>query len=327
MKRLMPLLLTAMALIFATVGIGYGYIARTTGNGVKEETEKPRVYVRGDGTRVDLREQNLWLYRQYIVSIPTPEIIAVPAQEVEKQDFSPSAETVLDEHGYQTIPDNKTVTDITSRKLRTKYFTLWIPGCWVGNVVAECRYIDQKPDESTESSPTTQDTISLRFYEKQNYEAYVSGVDDEYPYATGLLTELRYTSSVNDNSWLKTSNYETYVGDITLGKLSYNLFLYEIHNSNDLTRPEYETTYMYLTKVNYSGCMISSIKITGGGTIKYTEETQKGYVDTWDVQSEGMSLNSPIPEDGLLASERDSLVEESSAAGLIPQATEEGDMS
>ena len=334
MKRLIPLLLTAMAIIFASVGLGYSYMASNF-SGIKttEEKKERKVYTRGDGTKAELVEQNPWLFRQYIVSIPTPEIIAVPAQEVKKQDFSPNADTVIDENGYQTIPDNSTVTDITTRKLRTKYFTLWIPGCWVGNVVAECRYIDVKSDESTNNDAATKDTISLRFYEKQNYETYVSNEDNEYPYATGLITELRYTSTGNDNEWLKTSNYETYVGDCTLGTLSYNLFLYEIHNSNDLTRPEFEKTYMYLTKVNYSGCIIASFKITGGGTIKYTKETKKGYIDTWDTNSEGMPLNSEIPEDGLLASERDNMVEDSSeeedgsGEGLIPQPTGEGDLS
>ncbi len=325
MKRLIPLLLTAMAVIFATVGIGYSYIARSVNGSSSDAGQKDRkVYTRGDGTPAELAEQNLWLYRQYIVTIPTPEIMAVPAQEVQKQDFSPNADTVIDENGYQTIPDNSTVTEVSSRKLRTKYFTLWIPGCWVGNIVVECRYIDQKPAEGQDAESITQDTISLRFYEKQNYEAYISAEDNEYPYATGLITELRYTSTLNDNEWLKTSNYETYIGTSTLGQLSYELFLYEIHNSNDLTRPEYETTYMYLTKINYSGCIISSMKVTGGGTIEYTEETKKGYVDAWDVNSEGMSANSTVPEDGLLESERAAMNDENSDAGFIPQATEEG---
>ena len=327
MKRLIPLLLTAMAIIFATVSVGYGFLAaRAAGDAQSGKTDH-KVYTRGDGTAAELREQNLWLFRQYIVNVPTPEVIAVPAQEVKKQDFSPNADTVIDENGYQTIPDNSTVKDLQTRKLRTKYFTVWIPGCWVGNVVAECRYIDQKTDESTSGEAATRDTISLRFYEKQNYEAYISGETDDYLYATGLITELRYTSTLNDNSWRKTSNYETYIGDGKLGELSYNLFLYEIHNTNDLTRPEFELPYMYLTKINYSGCIISSLKITGGGTVEYTEDTQAGYIDTWDEQSEGIPDGSVIPEDGLLASERENMEEDDSDAGLIPQATEEGDLS
>lgn len=325
MKRIILLLLAALAIIFAAVGIGYGYLSGSF-NAAKEKEEGNvrKVLVRGDGTQAELSEQNLWLYRQYIVSVPTPEVMVVPAQEVAKQDFSPNADTVTDANGYQTIPDNSTVMELTGRKLRTKYFTVWIPGCWVGNVVVECRYIDQAVDESSEDPDAVRDTISLRFYEKQNYETYVSGADNEYPYATGLITELRYTNASNDNSWLKTSNYETYVGDGRLGEFAYNIFLYEIHNSNDLTRPEYETEYMYLTKVNYPGCIINSLKVTGGGKVKYTDETQEWYVDTWDDQAEGISLGSVIPEDGLLASEREDGPGQYSTAGPVPEATGEG---
>lgn len=325
MKRLIPLLLAALAIMFAVVGIGYGYLSGSFGTPVKQDEENEhRVYVRGDGTHVELSEQNLWLYRQFIVSVPTPKVIAVPAQEVVKQDFSPNADSVMDANGYQTIPDNSTVTELTGRKLRTKYFSVWIPGCWVGNVVVECRYIDQPGDNSVSDSDSVMDTISLRFYEKQNYEAYTQGGTDDYPYATGLITELRYTSTSNDNGWLKTSNYETYVGGSKLGKLAYDIFLYEIHNSNDLTRPEYENTYMYLTKVNYPGCIISSLKVTGGGKITYTENTKAWYVDTWDDKAEGISLKSTVPEDGLLAEERQKAETADSEAGPVPKATEEG---
>ena len=79
MKRLIPLLLTAMAIIFASVGLGYSYMASNF-SGIKttEEKKERKVYTRGDGTKAELVEQNPWLFRQYIVSIPTPEIIAVP---------------------------------------------------------------------------------------------------------------------------------------------------------------------------------------------------------------------------------------------------------
>ncbi|HAE44254.1 MAG TPA: hypothetical protein DCG37_01490 [Lachnospiraceae bacterium] len=321
MKKIIPLLLASLALIFATVGIGYSYISNKAAAALEEDHSEKKVYTRGDGTSAELKEDNQKLFRQYILTIPTPEIVAVPAQEVERQDFSPNADTVVDKNGYQTIPDNSTVTDVRVRKLRTKYFSIWIPGCWVGNVVAECRYIDQKSDESTYDADAVKDTISLRFYEKQNYEAYVAGENEDYPYATGLLTEFRYTSTENDNSWLKTSNYETYIGDGILGELSYNMFLYEIHNSNDLTSPEYEKVYSYLTKVNYPGCMVTSLKVTGGGKINFEDNIKSAYVDTWDDQAEGISLKSTVPEDGLLQSERELLKDDESATDIIPEST------
>ena len=129
------------------------------------------------------------------------------------------------------------------------------------------------------------------------YEMYRNS-HDRTTYSNGLLTELRYSSTENDNSWLKTSNYQNYWADTRLGVRTYNVFIYEPNNRADLIAEEFRDRYLYMLGINYEGCFINTFKVNGDGEVTYADDTiRKGFVDSWDPNAEGIPDGSVIPSD------------------------------
>ncbi len=226
--------------------------------------------------------------------VPAP----IPAEIAPQEDFSPDASAVIDSDGYLNIPDNTTVEYVETTKIKTKYFTVSVPGCWTENIVAECRYINEINSDYTASGETpVLDTLLLTFYEKDNYLACKASGKGRKSAATGELTEIRFSSTKNDNTWLKTSNYENYVGSASSAAGDYDVFIYEPHDPSSLTQDDYAAVYKYLSGVNYEGCLINNFHVSAGGTLKYADEyVVKGFIDGWDPNAEGIPAGSKIPD-------------------------------
>ena len=234
---------------------------------------------------------------KYLIAFPTPTPVpVVPAEIAAEEDFSPYAEAVVDTNGYLNLPNNSVVEDVTSVNIKTEYFTFEIPGCWVGNVTADCRYINNV--EGNFQDPVY-DTLVVTFYEKKNYDAWrKSGskpTDGEAQ--NGLLTELYFSSSENDNSWRKTSNYENYWATAAEGGRTYDIFLYEPHGSQGVSSDALSERYDYMAKtVNFEGCIIHSFTAADLGTVTiFDPYTEKSYIGNWDPDQEGIPEGSTLP--------------------------------
>ncbi len=301
MKRLFAVISACILVLILGVGSGYLIMIRLvpalmTEQEPGESDKPPRVYER-TGEERELSPANLWLHRQYIVTVPkpAPTPTPIPAQVAALEDFSPEASAVIDSSGFLNLPDNSTVEDISVRKLKNKYFTLLIPGAWVDNVVVECKYINDVTESPEEDKELIYDTLLLRFFEKNTYEMYRNS-HDRTTYSNGLLTELRYSSTENDNSWLKTSNYQNYWADTRLGVRTYNVFIYEPNNQADLITEEFRARYLYMLGINYEGCFINTFKVNGDGEVTYADDyIRKGFVDSWNPNAEGIPDGSVIP--------------------------------
>ena len=152
-------------------------------------------------------------------------------------------------------------------------------------------------EKGREDDPPVYDTLLLRFYEREMYERVVNS-GDRTTYTRGLLTELRYSSTQNDNSWLKTSNYQNYWADVRLGKRTYNVFIYEPNSQADLIDEDLKKTYLYMLRINYEGCFINTFRVNGDGEVTYADDNiRKGFVDAWDPNAEGIPDGSVIPSD------------------------------
>lgn len=306
MKRVLLALLACVLALLLGVGSGYlivtGLIPAIVSAREEKESEPhstSRVYERTDQSERELVPANLWMYRQYIMTVPKPNPTPtpIPAQIAALEDFSPEASAVIDSSGYLNLPDNSCIRDISVRKLKTKYFTLLIPGAWTDNVVVECKYINDITEKGREDDPPVYDTLLLRFYDKEMFERVINS-GDKNAYTKGLLTELRYSSSVNDNNWLKTSNYQNYWADIRLGKRTYNVFIYEPNSQADLIDEDLRKKYLYMLDINYEGCFINTFKVNGDGEVTYVDDyIRKGFVDSWDPDAEGIPDGSVIPSD------------------------------
>jgi hypothetical protein len=304
MKRLVAVLCACILVLILGVGSGYLIVnslvpALMSEDEPAESGRKPYIYERSGESERELAPANLWLHRQYIMTVPKPDPTPtpIPAQVAALEDFSPEASAVIDNSGYLNLPDNSTVEDISVRKLKNKYFSLLIPGAWVDNVVVECKYINDVTEKPKEDSEIVYDTLLLRFFEKGTYERYRDS-HDRTTYSNGLLTELRYSSTENDNSSLKTSNYQNYWADVRLGVRSYNVFIYEPNNQADLIADEFRSRYLYMLGINYEGCFINTFKVNGDGEVIYADDyIRKGFVDSWDSNAEGIPDGSVIPED------------------------------
>lgn len=306
MKRVLLALLACVLALLLGVGSGYlivtGLIPAIVSAREEKESEPhstSRVYERTDQSERELVPANLWMYRQYIMTVPKPNPTPtpIPAQIAALEDFSPEASAVIDSSGYLNLPDNSCIRDISVRKLKTKYFTLLIPGAWTDNVVVECKYINDITEKGREDDPPVYDTLLLRFYDKEMFERVMNS-GDKNAYTKGLLTELRYSSSVNDNNWLKTSNYQNYWADIRLGKRTYNVFIYEPNSQADLIDEDLRKKYLYMLDINYEGCFINTFKVNGDGEVTYVDDyIRKGFVDSWDPDAEGIPDGSVIPSD------------------------------
>ena len=304
MKRLFAVLSACILVLVLGVGSGYLIVIRLVPALMTEEepaeSDKPtRVYERTGDKERELAPANLWLHRQYIITVPTPDPTPtpIPAQVAALEDFSPEASAVIDSSGFLNLPDNSTVEDITVRKLKNKYFSLFIPGAWVNNVVVECKYINDVTESPKEGKELVYDTLLLRFFEKRTYEMYKNS-HDRTMYSNGLLTEFRYSSTENDNSWLKTSNYQNYWADVRLGVRTYNVFIYEPNSQADLIAEEFRSRYLYMIGINYEGCFINTFKVNGDGEVTYADDyIRKGFVDSWDPNAEGIPDGSVVPSD------------------------------
>lgn len=306
MKRVLLALLACVLALLLGVGSGYlivtGLIPAIVSAREEKESEPhstSRVYERTDQSERELVPANLWMSRQYIMTVPKPNPTPtpIPAQIAALEDFSPEASAVIDSSGYLNLPDNSCIRDISVRKLKTKYFTLLIPGAWTDNVVVECKYINDITEKGREDDPPVYDTLLLRFYDKEMFERVINS-GDKNAYTKGLLTELRYSSSVNDNNWLKTSNYQNYWADIRLGKRTYNVFIYEPNSQADLIDEDLRKKYLYMLDINYEGCFINTFKVNGDGEVTYVDDyIRKGFVDSWDPDAEGIPDGSVIPSD------------------------------
>lgn len=306
MKRVLLALLACVLALLLGVGSGYlivtGLIPAIVSAREEKESEPnstSRVYERTDQSERELVPANLWMSRQYIMTVPKPNPTPtpIPAQIAALEDFSPEASAVIDSSGYLNLPDNSCIRDISVRKLKTKYFTLLIPGAWTDNVVVECKYINDITEKGREDDPPVYDTLLLRFYDKEMFERVINS-GDKNAYTKGLLTELRYSSTVNDNNWLKTSNYQNYWADIRLGKRTYNVFIYEPNSQVDLIDEDLRKKYLYMLDINYEGCFINTFKVNGDGEVTYVDDyIRKGFVDSWDPDAEGIPDGSVIPSD------------------------------
>lgn len=306
MKRVLLALLACVLALLLGVGSGYlivtGLIPAIVSAREEKESEPhstSRVYERTDQSERELVPANLWMSRQYIMTVPKPNPTPtpIPAQIAALEDFSPEASAVIDSSGYLNLPDNSCIRDISVRKLKTKYFTLLIPGAWTDNVVVECKYINDITEKGREDDPPVYDTLLLRFYDKEMFERVINS-GDKNAYTKGLLTELRYSSSVNDNNWLKTSNYQNYWADIRLGKRTYNVFIYEPNSQADLIDEDLRKKYLYMLDINYEGCFINTFKVNGDGEVTYVDDyIRKGFVDSWNPDAEGIPDGSVIPSD------------------------------
>lgn len=306
MKRVLLALLACVLALLLGVGSGYlivtGLIPAIVSAREEKESEPhstSRVYERTDQSERELVPANLWMYRQYIMTVPKPNPTPtpIPAQIAALEDFSPEASAVIDSSGYLNLPDNSCIRDISVRKLKTKYFTLLIPGAWTDNVVVECKYINDITEKGREDDPPVYDTLLLRFYDKEMFERVINS-GDKNAYTKGLLTELRYSSTVNDNNWLKTSNYQNYWADIRLGKRTYNVFIYEPNSQADLIDEDLRKKYLYMLDINYEGCFINTFKVNGDGEVTYVDDyIRKGFVDSWNPDAEGIPDGSVIPSD------------------------------
>jgi hypothetical protein len=264
MKRLFAVLSACILVLVLGVGSGYLIVNRLVPALMSEEEpaesdKPPRVYERTGDEERELAPANLWLHRQYIMTVPKPDPTPtpIPAKVAALEDFSPEASAVIDSSGFLNLPDNTTVEDISVRKLKNKYFSLYIPGAWVNNIVVECKYINDVTESPKEGKEIVYDTLLLRFFEKSTYEMYKNS-HDRTTYSNGLLTEFRYSSTENDNSWLKTSNYQNYWADVRLGVRTYNVFIYEPNNQADLIAEEFRGRYLYMIGINYEGCFINT---------------------------------------------------------------------
>lgn len=304
MKRLIAVFFACILVLILGVGSGYLIMNRLVPALMSDEEQteseqSPRVYERSDDSERELNSSNIWLFRQYVMTVPRPNPTPtpIPAQVAAFEDFSPEASAVIDSSGFLNLPDNSTVEDISVRKLKNKYFSLLIPGAWVDNVVVECKYINDVTETPKEGKELVYDTLILRFFEKGMYEMYRNS-HDRTTYSNGLLTELRYSSTENDNSWLKTSNYQNYWADVRLGVRTYNVFIYEPNNQADLIADEFRGRYLYMLGINYEGCFMNTFRVNGDGEVTYTDDNiRKGFVDSWDPNAEGIPEGSVLPSD------------------------------
>jgi hypothetical protein len=298
-KKKIILILAALAVLGAGVYAGFRI---GSGTPVSETAEIPAAdsnpsAVRTGGSDSALVGNNDALSHQYVIAFPTPTSVPeIPAEIAAVEDFSPYAEAVVGSDGCLNIPNNSVVEDIPSTSIRTKYFRLTIPGSWAGNVVAECRYINNT--ESGFADPVY-DTMILSFYEKTNYDAYRENGNGstKKEKLNGLMTQIYFSSTDNDNSWMKTSNYENYWADVSEGTRSYEVFLFEPHGSAGLSSDDRAERFEYLTQtVNFEGCIIHGFTPADAGTIVYRDPyMKKAYIDNWDPNQEGIPEGSRIP--------------------------------
>ena len=171
---------TALRLFFA--GIGAGYFISTNAGTVTENTDSEEAASASTATvfKEMTRIQANRFHRLILIffsSILWPfrhrrrPLLPIPAQIAPQEDFSPEAQAVIDHDGYLNVLNNSVVEYVETTKIKTKYFTVTIPGCWVGNIVIQRRYIN---DTASESSDTWEQICQRHhdtdFYEKSNFK-------------------------------------------------------------------------------------------------------------------------------------------------------------
>ena len=103
MKRLFAVLSACILVLVLGVGSGYLIVNRLVPALMSEEEpaesdKPPRVYERTGDEERELAPANLWLHRQYIMTVPKPDPTPtpIPAQVAAPEDFSPEASAVID---------------------------------------------------------------------------------------------------------------------------------------------------------------------------------------------------------------------------------------
>ena len=225
---------------------------------------------------------------------PVPREIIVEHEEQEEReiipampDYSSFTEPVIDRNGKLNIPNNTTISDVSTRTICTELCEFEIPESWVDHVVIHVMKMDQK-DKELYSDPVL-NTEVVQIYEKNTYMKYQS---QEYYYSDyanymGKLCEIYITDNKeNKTEKIKENPYELYFADLTKNRKTYSAFLYQFLLNDRVIDPELEDEYRSLSNVDYPGCIISSMK---SDKVEYANSYIKDhYVDGFDPNGPGI---------------------------------------
>ena len=93
-------------------------------------------------------------------------------------DYSSFTEPVIDRNGKLNIPNNTTISDVSTNTICTELCEFKIPEAWVDHVVIHVMKMDQK-DKELYTDPIL-NTEVIQFFEKDTYSKYQS---QEYYYS------------------------------------------------------------------------------------------------------------------------------------------------
>ena len=173
--------------------------------------------------------------------------------------FSAITEPVIDSDGRLNIPDNTTVSDVSTNKICTGLCNFTIPNSWVNNVVIRVIKFNQE-DKSLYERPIL-DTEVIQFYERNTYEKYQT---TDYVYTEGAsrmgkMTELYITNNNKNEIKDKLDDaQQLYAANESIRNNTYSIFLYQMMDDS-IIDSEYAKEYDYLIHSEYIPCIISSI--------------------------------------------------------------------
>ena len=213
-------------------------------------------------------------------------------------DYSSFTEPVIDRNGKLNIPNNTTISDVSTNTICTELCEFRIPEAWVDHVVIHVMKMDQK-DKELYTDPIL-NTEVIQFFEKDTYSKYQS---QEYYYSDyanymGKLCEIYITDNKeNETEKIKKNPYELYFADITKNKKKYSAFLYQFLLNDRVIDPELEDEYRKLSSVDYQGCIINSIK---SDKVDYANSYIKShYVDGFDSSKPGINNTEEVKPEKL----------------------------
>ena len=213
-------------------------------------------------------------------------------------DYSSFTEPVIDRNGKLNIPNNTTISDVSTNTICTELCEFRIPEAWVDHVVIHVMKMDQK-DKELYTDPIF-NTEVIQFFEKETYSKYQS---QEYYYSDyanymGKLCEIYITDNKeNETEKIKKNPYELYFADITKNKKKYSAFLYQFLLNDRVIDPELEDEYRKLSSVDYQGCIINSIK---SDKVDYANSYIKShYVDEFDSSKPGINNTEEVKAEKL----------------------------
>jgi len=211
-------------------------------------------------------------------------------------DYSAMSEPVTDGSGKLYIPDNTTVSEIPSARIKTRLCEFRIPEAWVGNVVIRVIRMDQETDTGLYENPVA-DTQVVQFFEAETFRKYRT---QQFAYKEnarrmGKLAEIRVMNAkANDTSGTKHDPQELYFANIK-GKQPYEAFLYCFRTDADVIDEEYADRYAALKGIDYEGCIISSMRSDAGNLSPADTYIRSRYVDGFDENGPGIS--EALPDD------------------------------